>query len=288
MRSLSKLSFKLPFKVLQIVNFYFAMRQYGGKMDKKKFKNYFIGEDEGIISNIYDKIELCRKIDGTVYTDIFLPPQIWSKLVEIEAELGVLVEVNGLSTESEKKMAAFQSYYSGEIVKFPSKLIVIKNNSKFNELEHRHYLAGILSTGIKREKLGDLIVENENCYTIISDGLFDFLKLNLLSVGKSRVDIDEAGSKDIPSYKFEVKEYLINSYRLDVVVSALTNVSRNEALKMISSSQVMVNYGFKTNKSLTVKEGDVISIRRYGKHIFIGSEGETKKGKIKGKFKKYI
>jgi RNA-binding protein YlmH len=257
-------------------------------MDKKKFKNHFIGEEEGIISSIYDKIELCKKTDGTVYTDIFLPPQIWSTLVEIEAELGVLVEVNGLSVESEKKMAAFKSYYSDEIPEFPSKLIVIKTNSKFNKLEHRHYLAGILSTGIRREKLGDLIVEGENCYTIISDRLFDFLKLHLLSIGKSKVKIEEVGDRHIPRYKFEGKEYLINSCRLDVIVSALINASRNEALKLINSSQVMVNYGFKTDKSLVVKEGDVISIRRYGKHIFTGSGGETKKGKIKGKFKKYI
>lgn len=257
-------------------------------MDKKKFKNYFIDEDEGIISSIYDKIEFSRKIDGIVYTDIFLPPQIWSKLIEIEAELGILVEVKGLSIESEKKMAAFKSYYSDERVEFPSKLIVVKTSSKFDNLEHRHYLAGILSTGIKREKLGDLIVEGKNCYTIVFDGLFEFLKLNLLSIGRSKVEIEEVGDRDIPQYRFEEKEYLINSYRLDVIVSALINGSRNEALKMINSSQVMVNYRLKTNKSLTVKEGDVISIRRYGKHIFAGSEGETKKGKIKGKFKKYI
>lgn len=257
-------------------------------MDKKKFKNYFIDEGEGTISSIYDKIEICKKIDGVVYTDIFLPPQIWSKLIDAEGELGVLVETKGLSIESEKKMVAFKSYYSIERVDFPSKLIVVKSNSKFDNLEHRHYLAGILSTGIKREKLGDLIVEGKNCYTIIFDGLFEFLKLNLLSIGRSRVEIEEIGDRDIPSYKFEVKEYLINSYRLDVIVSALISGSRNDALKLINSSQVMVNYRLKTNKSLTVKEGDVISIRRYGKHIFAGSEGETKKGKIKGKFKKYI
>ncbi|UUV17855.1 YlmH/Sll1252 family protein [Fusobacteria bacterium ZRK30] len=257
-------------------------------MDKKKFKNYFIDEEEGTISSIYDKIELCKKIDGIVYTDIFLSPQIWSKLIEIEAELGVLVEVKGLSLESEKKMAAFKSYYSDERVEFPSKLIAIKTTSKFDSLEHRHYLAGILSTGIKREKLGDLIVEDKTCYTIVFDGLFEFLKLNLLSIGRSKVEIEEIGDMEIPQYKFEVKEYLINSYRLDVIVSALISGSRNDALKLINSSQVMVNYRLKTNKSLTVKEGDVISIRKYGKHIFAGSEGETKKGKIKGKFKKYI
>ncbi|MGB6129329.1 MAG: YlmH/Sll1252 family protein [Psychrilyobacter sp.] len=257
-------------------------------MEKKNFKNHFIDEDEDIISSVYDKIELCKRIEGTVYTDIFLFPQIWSKLIEIEAELGVLIEAKGLSLESEKKMVAFKSYYSDERVEFPFKLIVVKTNSKFDSLEHRHYLGGILSTGIKREKLGDLIVEGKNCYAIIFDGLFEFLKLNLLSIGRSKVTVEEVGDRDIPQYRFEEKEYLMNSYRLDVIVSALISGSRNEALKMINSSQIMVNYRLKTNKSLTVKKGDVISIRRYGKHIFEGSEGETKKGKIKGKFKKYI
>jgi len=257
-------------------------------MEKKKFRNYFIDEEEGVISSIYDKIELCKRIDGTIYTDVFVSPQIWSKLIEIESELGVLIEVKGLSLESEKKMVAFKSYYSDERVEFPCKLIVVKTNSKFECLEHRHYLGGILSKGIKREKLGDLIVEGENCYTVIFDGLFEFLKLNLLSIGRSKVTVEEVGDQDIPQYRFEEKECLINSYRLDVIVSALINGSRNEALKMINSSQIMVNYRLKTNKSLTVKKGDVISIRKYGKHIFEGSEGETKKGKIKGKFKKYI
>jgi len=257
-------------------------------MDKKKFKNHFIGEDEGIISNLFDKIELCKKINGTIYTNIFLPPQIWAKLIEIEFELGVLVEVKGISIESEKKMVAFKSYYSNEILKFPFKTIVIKNNSKFNNLEHRHYLAGILSIGIKREKLGDLIVEDENCYTVIFDGLFNFLKLHLSTIGRSNIKIEEIENKYIPQYKFKVKEYLISSYRLDVIVSVLINNSRNEALKIINSSQVMVNYKFNIDKSSTIKKGDVISIRKHGKYIFSESIGETKKGKIKGKFNKYI
>ncbi len=88
-------------------------------MNKKNFKNYFIGEDEDIIYNIFDKIELCKKRDGIVYTDIFLPPQIWSKLIEIESELEILIEVKGVSIESEKKMVAFKSYYSNEILNFP-------------------------------------------------------------------------------------------------------------------------------------------------------------------------
>lgn len=257
-------------------------------MDKKKFKNYFIGEDEVIISSLFDKIELCKKTNKNIYTNIFLPPQIWTKLIEIESELQILIEAKGLSKESEKKMVAFKSYYSDEILKFPFKSIVVKNNSKFNNLEHRHYLAGILSIGIKREKLGDLIVEDKNCYTVISDGLFDLLKLHLSTIGRSKVEIKEIENKNIPQYKFEINEYLISSYRLDVIISALTNNSRSEALKMISSSQVMINYNFKTDKSFTIKKKDVISIRKHGKYIFLESIGETKKGKIKGKFKKYI
>ena len=257
-------------------------------MDKKKFMNSFVEGSEEMASNIYDKIELCKRTDGIIYTDTFLPPHIWSKLVEIEEKLGILVEVKGLSVESEKKMVAFKSYYTNKILEFPLKLIAIENSSKFCNLEHRHYLAGILSTGIKREKLGDLIVDGKKCYTIISEGLFDFVKLHFGNIGKTKVRIIEVGGSEIPRYKFKIKEYLLASYRLDLIVASLINGSRNESLKLINSSQVTVNYNIKTDKSLMIKEQDVISIRRFGKYVFLGSEGETKKGKIKGKFKKYI
>lgn len=257
-------------------------------MNKKQFINEFQGEDQNLISSLYNKVELCEKIDGVVYSDIFLPPQIWSKLKEIEWKLGLLIETKGLSVDSEKHIVAFKSYGASENIKFPIKLLKLETNSKFYELEHRHFLAGILSIGIKREKIGDLIVEAGNCYTIIHESLYEFLENNLLVIGKSKINIIEIKGKEVPKAKFKEEEYLINSYRLDLIVATLINGSRNEALSLINSSQVMINYRVEGNKSLVIKEGDTISIRKTGKYIYDKTTGETKKGKQKTKFRKYI
>jgi RNA-binding protein YlmH len=257
-------------------------------MEKNRFIEQFMGEDKGMISLIYDKIELAKKIEGVTYTELFLPPQIFIKLMELEEQLGVIVETVGLLDESEKKMVGFKSYYAYEDFEFPIRYLEIENLSKFYTLEHRHYLAGILSTGIKREKLGDLIVDKNKCYTIIYSGLFEFLRMNLSSIGKSKIEIKEVGEKAIPSYKFEERDFLITSNRLDAVISAITNLSRNDALKLITSSQVMVNYVINKEKSSSIKRGDIITIRRYGKYVYQGSIGETRKGRMRVKMKKYI
>ncbi len=257
-------------------------------MNKKQFVNTFPDEDQNIISSLYEKINLCKEIDGIIYTDIYFSPHVWTKLIEMESSLGVLVELKGITKECEKKLVAFRAYGAVDILKFPAKIIKISNSSKFNKLEHRHFLAGILSIGIKREKIGDLIVKNGVCYTIIYENLFEFLQNNLLTIGKSKVKIVEVGDDEIPENEFKIENYLLTSLRLDSIVASLNNCSRSEGLKLINSSQVMVNYKVVTDKSINIKEGAIISIRRNGKYIFIGTNGETKKGKFKTTFKKYI
>ncbi|MCK5779996.1 MAG: RNA-binding protein [Psychrilyobacter sp.] len=257
-------------------------------MDKKKFENHFIGLENDLIYKIFDRIELCKKLENIVYIDFFVPPNIWSKLIDIENELGVIIEELALTSESEKKMLAFRSYYAQENTAFPVKFIKIEGNNKFFQLEHRHFLAGILSTGIKREKLGDIIVSDGIGYTVIDDKLYDFLQDHLLTIGKSKIKITDVDRKKIPSPQFLLLNHILSSMRLDVVVAKLINSSRSEALKLINGSLITVNYGIKTDKSFLISNGDIITIRKYGKFKFEKSNGETKKDKLKGLFKKYI
>ena len=50
---------------------------------------------------------------------------------------------------------------------FPVKCIMITNTSKFTTLTHKDYLGSILGLGIQRNKIGDLIVEGNNCYAAV-------------------------------------------------------------------------------------------------------------------------
>ena len=47
-------------------------------INKKEFIDRVEFEDKNLISNVYDKIMLCKKINNVVYTEEFYPPNVWN------------------------------------------------------------------------------------------------------------------------------------------------------------------------------------------------------------------
>ncbi len=258
-------------------------------MDKKKFLNIFEGEDKNLLAMIYEEIEMCKRINYQVYTDIFLPPQIWSRLEEMNRSLGTEVYTLGLNDTSEKRVCLFnpvgEEIYSYD---YPVVFFTIRGGSKFKELEHKHFLAAIMGLGIKREKLGDLVVREGVCYGIIAEELFDFLTVNLSQVGKVDVKVERTERESVPESRFEENILLVTSLRLDNLVSAVTGLSRSASAELIDEGIVTVNYRVRRRRDMQVEPGDVLSIRRYGKYIFNEIVGESKKGKARILLKKYV
>lgn len=255
-------------------------------MDRKKLQSLFSEIDSTLIGSFCDDIELCQQIDYPVYTKYFYPPQFWSRLNSINE--GVEFETVGLNDSCEKRMIGIiPKDFDREFLEFPVKYFKIINSSKFKELEHKHFLGTIMSLGIKREILGDLIVKNGVCYGIINEELFDFLVDNLKVIGKTPVEIFEIDSREIPESEFIDIVESVASMRFDVIVSALANLSRNEGSEKIEAGEVLLNYNMEKEKSKIIKEKDIISIRKKGKFVIESVLGETKKGKIRILAKKF-
>lgn len=257
-------------------------------MDRKKFQNMFVEIDEFLIGAICDDIELCEEIEYPVYSKYFYPPQVCKKLSQIEYR-----EYNfslcGISEGCEKNMIAVKPKdFPQEELYFPVKYFKITNRSKFKELEHKHYLGTIMSLGIKRELMGDLIVEDDSCYGIVSEEIFDFLVDNLKEVGRNPVTVEEVNRNQVPSLKFEELVDSVSSVRLDNIVSVMINNSRSKGLELIETGEVSVNYVVDKEKNSTLKEGDIVTIRKKGKFIFEKILGENKKGKIRVLIKRFI
>ncbi|RHF70130.1 RNA-binding protein [Fusobacterium mortiferum] len=257
-------------------------------MDRKKFQNMFVEIDEFLIGAICDDIELCEEIEYPVYSKYFYPPQVCKKLSQIEYR-----EYNfslcGISEGCEKNMIAVKPKdFPQEELYFPVKYFKITNRSKFKELEHKHYLGTIMSFGIKRELMGDLIVEDDSCYGIVSEEIFDFLVDNLKEVGRNPVTVEEVDRNQVPSLKFEELVDSVSSVRLDNIVSVMINNSRSKGLELIETGEVSVNYVVDKEKNSPLKEGDIVTIRKKGKFIFEKILGENKKGKIRVLIKRFI
>jgi len=64
-------------------------------------------------------------------------------------------------------------------------------------------------------------------------------------------------------------------------------VSRSKVAELFASRKIFVNGKLMENYSYILKKGDIISIRGYGKVIYDGAMGQTKKERIKIGYRKY-
>ncbi|MCF2611836.1 MULTISPECIES: YlmH/Sll1252 family protein [Fusobacterium] len=249
-------------------------------MDKKGFLNLFKNDDEQIIVKLWEDIELAQNIDYFIETDMFYPPNIWNILEKININ-GMKFLMCGLTENSEKKnIIIFPKDFQGEMPEFQLTFFKIDGTNRFKELEHKDFLGTIMSLGIKREILGDLIVKENIAYGVILKEKFEIIE-NLEKVSNIPVKISEISKDEVPQSEFKELLITVPSIRLDSVVGEITNNSRQKSVSLIDEGFVMVNYNIQKSKSLELKEKDIITIRKVGKFIFENIVGENKKGKIK-------
>ncbi|SNX55274.1 RNA-binding protein YlmH, contains S4-like domain [Thermoanaerobacterium sp. RBIITD] len=149
-------------------------------------------------------------------------------------------------------------------------------------LSHRDVLGSIVGLGIKREKIGDIIKRQKDCDIIVHKDIAGYILMNLHKIGKERVDTYSINLTDVkePELKFESINATVASIRLDSVVAAGFMISRNKAITLIKSGMSEVNWEATLDPSFAVKEGDIISLRGYGRIKFETIKGTTKKGRI--------
>ncbi len=257
-------------------------------MDRKKILEMFQPEDNFLVGNLLDDIELAKEIEYPVYSREFYNPSIWKKFEELKNYLNIEIQTLGLTSESEKRILCFYPQKTEFEFLFPVKFFKIDGTNKFKTLEHKDFLGTIMSLGIKRMLLGDIIVENNIAYLVSFDNIYELISKNIELVGKIPVKIFEIAKEEIPALKFIIKEDTVTSLRLDNILCAITNCSRGDASNYIENGDVQVNFSVEKNKSKIIDEGASIVIRGKGKFIFEKIIGENKKGKFRIIIKKYI
>lgn len=252
-------------------------------MDKKTFT-----EKLGIIPNLYDKIIIAEKTGKTVYSNDFYPPNVWSLLMNMGSCFDISFDTCGVFDDSERRVIGMGR--SGEFNDFPVKLVKIKASTKFSDIGHKDYLGAIMSLGIKREKFGDLILDDGVCFAAVHEDVCSYLEANLTKVKNSpcNVEVLDPGSTEKPKHKFELMRIASTSLRLDCVTAGICGISRTKSEELIRQGKVLVNYTAATKRDLEIKENDLIVIRGYGKFIFNEIEGSTRSGRLKIELKKFI
>lgn len=252
---------------------------------KEKISKYFADDDRNEALNLYEKYLLSKEKDIPMFGKNFYTPNIWSWFEKNLCNKDFKVETNGFFEDAERRMISFNNVYENP---FPMKLIKIQNTSKFSSLTHRDFLGGILSLGIERNKIGDLLVDNNTCYVPVCEEIENFILYNIDKISKVVCSAEVIDNFEaLPKVDFKEEIILVSSLRIDGVVSRITNVSRSKAQTMIDQGQVLINYVKVKDKSYELKGEERITIRGFGKFILGNSIGNSKSGRIKIIIKKY-
>ncbi len=163
--------------------------------------------------------------------------------------------------------------------------------SGFRELGHRDFMGGLLSLGIDRSVVGDIAVISESeALVFVKSKIAPFICDELTKIGRDGVktEIADISPDFIIPRRYEDISIVVSSPRLDGVVKAITGKSRETAADMVRAGLVELSYNATDNVSHSVNEGDILSIRGFGKYVVGKTTGQTKSGRVRIGLKKYL
>lgn len=153
---------------------------------------------------------------------------------------------------------------------------------KCDKLTHRDFLGALMSLGIERETVGDILVEDGRAVVFVKTELSDYIMSQISKVGSVGIKVSCADLSKLPQGRgFEEKTYIVSSLRLDNIVAAVCRLSREKTRTVIMADSVCVNFEETKNVSLNLKEDDVFTIRGKGKFVLKSILGTTGKGRIR-------
>lgn len=151
-----------------------------------------------------------------------------------------------------------------------------------DDLTHRDFLGSVLGLGIKRETIGDIIIKNNTGYIFCLNTIADFITENLKKVRHTSVKCEKVTeTPEEVNLESTEKFIIVASERLDVIIAEIYNLSRSESNNLFLAKKVFVNGKLTENNSHKIKTGDIVSVRGFGRFNWLGTSGETKKGRLK-------
>ncbi|WP_226578544.1 RNA-binding protein [Halobacillus litoralis] len=189
----------------------------------------------------------------------------------------------GAETSERKRAIIAPEYEMIEKDDYQITLLEASYPDKFVTLEHRDVLGAFMSLGIRREKVGDLVVQDGTIQMTVASEISDYIKMNLTGIKKSTIDFQEKPLTDLMESreKWITRETTVSSLRLDVIVKEIYGMSRKKASMFIEGGHVKVNFRTVEDTSFSLEPGDLISLRGKGRSRLDEVTGQTKKEKYK-------
>lgn len=241
-------------------------------------------EERLLFAKVLDQAAFSSKRHCYAFTDFLDMAKSGKFLDKLQYETDLQVMAFGGHADSERRMLGFApDYMPLEEEAFPICALRILLPSKFaqSDLSHRDYLGSILGLGIDRSKIGDILVGAQETICFVKEDIADYITTQLTKVSRTPVHVSRTAWEEIAIQKeIDIRRLTVASMRLDGVAGGVLHLSRGKIQALIAAEKANVNWNTITNASFLLKEGDMVSIRGYGRFRILSIGGKNKKERI--------
>jgi len=186
----------------------------------------------------------------------------------------------GQSAERKRAIIA-PSYFEPTEDDFEEVLIQINYPEKFVSIQHQHVLGTLMSLGIEREQVGDILV-GDTIQFVLTKQLESYIMMELTKIKGATVKLDSIPFKDMIQSKenWNIHHSTVSALRLDVVLKEMIRKSRSIAKQLIEKKRVKVNHTLIDSPDFQLQNNDLLSIQGFGRARIVDIGGKTKKEKV--------
>lgn len=248
-------------------------------------------EEKQFISRLEDRLDRVENRYQEEVTD-FLEPRM--QLVAEEylrsQKISRYLFCGGYEGAERKRLVLYPEYSDPSCSMAGITLLKFQGRLDFVSVNHRDFLGAIMSLGLRREKLGDLLVMEDGCALFAEQEIAAYIMQNELRVKHVPLNVTEVSPDAFQPPEQTVKELhiMVVSMRLDTILAHGLNLSRSKAIDLIQAGKVKVNHSEVTDNDYQCRQEDLISCRGFGRMRVGELSGETKKGKLKVCLLKYL
>lgn len=251
-------------------------------MDSENIKQHFRPEESPLIDQVDDWVATAAGQYRPVLTSFLNPRQRYIAQTIANRNDGIKVaSAGGWPSAEMQRLLFYPTYYQPSAADFDLELLTVDYPTKFAELHHRQIMGTLIGEGISRESFGGIITDGQHWQVVVTKEMAQFLRREVQHVGRVKVKWLPTEMTEVltPVEEWETITTTVASCRLDNIVAAGFNYSRNRAKQLIERGLVRLNWEVVDRPDYPIVAHDLLSVRHAGRLRIDDIGGKTRKQK---------
>lgn len=245
--------------------------------------DHYRPSERAFIEQVLDWIQQVENSYVLKLTD-FLDPREQQIVKQLVGNQLVVHDDGGFEHAERRRMILAPDYYELNRNDFEIAIRQVDYPTKFVDLTHRQVTGTLLNAGLKRQKFGDVVLDDGIAQFATTKEAVGFIEMNVDRIGKAKIRLSEVAPSDVlhvPETKWSEEFGIVSSLRFDTVVSEVLGLSRQKAQALVKHGDCKVNHKVIDEASFILEPDDLLSVRGFGRVKLVAILGSTKREKIK-------